>query len=294
MASYRIVAQLYFALVLIIACVTFLATFTMNVIPDYNLSTVLILAFGALFLIAEIAERRIQSGKYIITVAASAIIFLSIVAGQVGLAIVAVGTLIVDMYYRRPWHAILFNVAIRTVIFTALSWLYIVQPMSESVTLVIMAVVYYVLNFALMNVMIALTEPRTAMLVIRKSLPHSALVHAITLPCGISMALLWQDSQLYALLPFVAVLALTQLILVTNRDHERVIEHLSTHLKRIASAKFLDSLVAYCTTFPSTQSSRELFRAPAEKTASTLLAPQHTEDLYSKNSQYDATDPHHS
>lgn len=164
-----------------------------------------VLFWIALYILADYSEARLKIGKkddVVLTITEAIVVFLVIVSGGMGVIVTIIGTLVADLLNQRKIYQCVFNIAQRCIIYLVLWAIYTVFAgvAFEFVVLLLLGVAHYIIDIALVGSMIALATKQSWWHVYRVSYSNTTWVHAITLPTGMVMALLWSINPLYIVL----------------------------------------------------------------------------------------------
>ena len=197
-------ARCYYFIIILVAVISipvFLALHPIQYIENWFA----ILFWASLYVLSDYFEAKIKLGRkdnVVLNITEAVTVFLVIVSGNVGLFITFIGTFIADLLNHRKLYSSVFNVAQRSIIYIALLTIYTLAEgvAFEFVLFILLGMTHYVLDVALVGSMIALATKQSWLNVYRASYSNTTWVHAITLPTGMVMALLWSINPLYIVL----------------------------------------------------------------------------------------------
>src|SRR5579859_2955258 len=142
----------------------------------------------------------VGTGEVVMNLADAPAIFLIAVSGMPGMLAVFLGTIISDTLHRRAWFRALFNST--TAMITYVVMVTVLQALQVpgqlpfaglrgGLTLLAVAVVYYLLNTLLTGTIVALATGQPAIQVYQSSYQSIEWIRFITIPLGAVMATLW-------------------------------------------------------------------------------------------------------
>ncbi|HWQ11325.1 MAG TPA: ATP-binding protein [Roseiflexaceae bacterium] len=147
---------------------------------------------------------EVEPGNQVsMTIVDAPTIFLAAVAGTPGIAVVLIGTLVVEALRRRVWFKALFNVAVRCIIFVVLAHIHLALVPAGApsfsgpgglVAFGGMAVSYYGVNTLLVATILAFVTQRPVLHVLRDSYRAVHWVHFATMPFGALAAVMWASN----------------------------------------------------------------------------------------------------
>jgi two-component system, NtrC family, sensor kinase len=218
---------------------------------------VILLAALPIYILADYYEFRMErdSGdQFSMTIVDAPTLFLAAVAGPPGLAVIVSGTVIVELLHRKPWYKLLFNVALRSLIYVAVTQIHMAIVPAEAppfaglpglIAFVAMAVSYYGVNTLLVATVLGFSSGQKLSHVLYDCYRTVHWVHFATMPFGALSAVVWHYN------PWLVVLGGLPLVLLrrwfktladlraeTRRSEElaRQSRQLADRLERLQSA----------------------------------------------------------
>jgi two-component system NtrC family sensor kinase len=179
---------------------------------------VLLLLILPIYVLADYFEVHIEvnDGNLVaITVVEAPSIFLLATVGSAGLAVVVLGTCIVDMLGKRPWYKCLFNVAQRSLTYLLMLLFYSLISIPGAgpfsgfrglLAFIAIAATYYLFNTLLVSTVLALATRQSLLKIYADSYRQVRWVHFINLPSAAILAVLWQVNPWLVLPGFVPVI----------------------------------------------------------------------------------------
>ena len=197
-------ARCYYFIIILVAIVSTPIFLTLNP-TQLTENRFAILFWGALYILSDYFESKIKLGRkdnVVLNITEAVTMFLVIVSGNIGLFVTFVGTFFADILNHRKLYSSIFNMAQRGIIYIVLSLIYIQFELliPDFLMFVTLVLTHYIIDIAIVGNMIALATKQSWQKIYMTSYMNTVWIHAITLPTGIVMALLWSINPLYIVL----------------------------------------------------------------------------------------------